>query len=119
MSRTRVIIMGAAGRGFPQLQHLLPRQRRVRSGGVYGNTDSRYSRPQVSPELAGRLYPQGIPIYDQSELVDLIKKYDVDECVLSYSDLPYEYVMHLSAEVNAAGTNSRPAGAQAHHAQEQ
>jgi len=56
-------------------------------------------------ELAGRLYPEGIPIYDQSELVDLIKLYDVDECVLSYSDVPYEYVMNLSAMVNAAGAN--------------
>ena len=37
--------------------------------------------------------------------MNLIEKYDVDECVLSYSDVPYEYVMHLSAEVNAAGAN--------------
>ena len=57
------------------------------------------------PELAGQLYPAGIPIYEQGELVDLIKKYNVDDCVFSYSDLHYVDVMNLSSVVNAAGSN--------------
>ncbi|HBG02848.1 MAG TPA: GTPase, partial [Firmicutes bacterium] len=57
------------------------------------------------PELAGQLYPEGIPIYEQKELVDLIEKQEVDDCVFSYSDLHYVDVMSLSSVVNAAGAN--------------
>src|SRR5699024_2108169 len=57
------------------------------------------------PELAGDLYPEGIPIYAEEELPHLIKDLDVDECVFSYSDLHYEKVMGISAIVNAAGAD--------------
>ena len=56
-------------------------------------------------ELAGKLYPEGIPIYDEKELTVLIKEYKVDEVVFSYSDVPYEYVMHKASEIQAAGSN--------------
>ncbi|MCD4681500.1 MAG: cyclic 2,3-diphosphoglycerate synthase, partial [Bacteroidales bacterium] len=56
-------------------------------------------------ELAGELYPDGIPIYDEKELVKLIKDFNIDDCVFSYSDLPYERVMGMSAIVNATGAN--------------
>ncbi|MDV7395723.1 hypothetical protein RZS08_30315, partial [Arthrospira platensis SPKY1] len=55
--------------------------------------------------LAGKLYPEGIPIFDEKELDALIRDLKVDECVFSYSDVSYEFVMHLSARVNAAGAN--------------
>src|SRR5699024_11771778 len=58
-------------------------------------------------ELAGELYPEGIPIYPQEELVDIIEKYDVDECVFSYSDLNYQDVMSIGAIVNSAGEIGR------------
>src|SRR5690554_21502 len=103
MSRTRVIIMGAAGRDFHNFNTYYRDNEGYEVVAFTATQIPDIHGHKYPPELAGRLYPQGIPIYDQSELVDLIKKYDVDECVLSYSDLPYEYVMHLSAEVNAAG----------------
>ena len=56
-------------------------------------------------ELAGKLYPKGIPIYGEEELPQLIKDLEVDECVFSYSDVSYRYVMSLSALVNTAGAN--------------
>ena len=56
-------------------------------------------------ELAGRLYPDGIPIYDEKELTGLIKKQKVDDVVFSYSDVPHEYVMHKASEVQATGAN--------------
>src|SRR5699024_4307937 len=56
-------------------------------------------------ELAGELYPEGIPIYAEEELPSLIQEFDVDECVFSYSDLHYEKVMEVSAIVNAAGAD--------------
>ncbi len=56
-------------------------------------------------ELAGRLYPDGIPIYDEKELTKLIKDHRIDEVVFSYSDVSHEYVMHKTSEVQAAGAN--------------
>lgn len=56
-------------------------------------------------ELAGELYPEGIPIYSQDELPELIQKLDVDECVFAYSDVSYESVMSVGAIVNSAGAN--------------
>ena len=55
--------------------------------------------------LAGKLYPNGIPIYDEKNLVDLIVKFKVDDVVFSYSDVSYNYIMHKSAIVNTAGAN--------------
>ena len=55
--------------------------------------------------LAGDLYPEGIPIYVEAELPKLIKDLKVDDCVFSYSDVPYNRVMGVSAIVNAAGAN--------------
>jgi predicted GTPase len=56
-------------------------------------------------ELAGDLYPEGIPIYAEADLPELIKKHNIDDCVFSYSDVPYNRVMGMSAIVNAAGAN--------------
>ena len=56
-------------------------------------------------ELAGRLYPEGIPIFSEENLSDLIKKYNVSDCIFSYSDVPYDRVMSVSAIVNSAGAN--------------
>ena len=53
-------------------------------------------------ELAGRLYPDGITIYDEKELTKLIKNHRIDEVVFSYSDVSHEYVMHKASEVQAA-----------------
>jgi predicted GTPase len=56
-------------------------------------------------ELAGKLYPNGIPIFDEEKLEELIKKYKVDEVVFSYSDISHEYVMHKASIVLANGAN--------------
>jgi len=56
-------------------------------------------------ELAGKLYPDGIPIYSEDKLPELIRKLEVNTCIFSYSDLPYQKVMNISAVVNAAGAN--------------
>jgi len=56
-------------------------------------------------ELAGKLYPKGIPIYSEADLTDLIKTYKVDEVHFAYSDVPHEYVMNKASQVLAAGAN--------------
>ena len=62
------------------------------------------------PELAGELYPEGIPIHDEGELINLIKSNHVDEVVFSYSDIQHEDVMHLGSMVNAAGPDFKMMG---------
>jgi len=57
------------------------------------------------PVLSGTLYPNGIPIYPEKEVTELIKKRDIDEVVFAYSDIPYSYVMKKSVMVNAAGAD--------------
>ncbi|HAI53067.1 MAG TPA: GTPase [Firmicutes bacterium] len=105
MSRKKVIIMGAAGRDFHNFNTYYRDNERYEVVAFTATQIPDIHGRKYPPELAGSLYPEGIPIYDQRELADLIAKYDVDECVLSYSDVSYEYVMHLSALVNAAGAN--------------
>ena len=62
------------------------------------------------PELAGELYPEGIPIHDEGELINLIQSNHVDEVVFSYSDIQHENVMHLGSMVNAAGADFKMMG---------
>ena len=59
----------------------------------------------ILAELAGELYPEGIPIHAEEDLVNLIKDHQVQDCVFAYSDIPYNRVMSMSAIVNAAGAN--------------
>jgi len=58
-------------------------------------------------ELSGPLYPEGIPIYPEEELPELIKKHQIDQVILAYSDLPYEYVMSKASLVLANGADFR------------
>ena len=103
--KKNVIIIGAAGRDFHNFNTY-----------YRGNEDYNvvaFTAAQIPDidgrkyptELAGELYPDGIPIYDESDLVQLIKDNNIDDCVFSYSDVPYERVMTVSAIVNTAGAN--------------
>lgn len=101
--KKRVIILGAAGRDFHNFNI---HYRDCESTEVVAFTAAQI--PNIDgrlypPSLAGKYYPKGIPIKDEDDLEKLIKEYEVDECVLSYSDLSYETVMHLGSRVMAAG----------------
>ncbi len=103
MPKRRVIIIGAAGRDFHNFN---TRYRDNEAFEVVAFTAAQI--PDIAgrkypAELAGRLYPQGIPIHLESTLPSLIRELGVDECVFSYSDVPYSHVMGVSAIVNAAG----------------
>ncbi len=56
-------------------------------------------------DLAGKLYPKGIPVFAEESLPEMIRKFKVDECIFSYSDVTYKKVMSVSAIVNSAGAN--------------
>ncbi|OQB94540.1 MAG: hypothetical protein BWX81_02471 [Spirochaetes bacterium ADurb.Bin110] len=105
MKKRKIIIIGAAGRDFHNFN---TRYREDESTEVVAFTAAQIPNidgRRYPAALAGRLYPEGIPIYSESELPDLIGQYDVDECVFSYSDVPYSHVMKMSAIVNSAGAS--------------
>lgn len=104
--KKNVIIIGAAGRDFHNFNTYFR-----------GNADYNvvaFTAAQI-PDIDGRkypkelagedLYPAGIPIHAEEDLPRLIKELKVDDCVFSYSDVPYPRVMNISAVVNAAGAN--------------
>jgi predicted GTPase len=110
MDRKRVIIMGAAGRDFHNF-NLYFRDNDAYEVVAFTATQI----PDIEgrtypPELAGNLYPAGIPIHPEEALLDLIKQHDVDEVVFAYSDVPHEYVMHKASMVLAAGADYRLMG---------
>ncbi len=103
--KKNVLIIGAAGRDFHNFNTY------YRDNELYNVVA--YTAAQIPDidgrkypaELAGKLYPDGIPIFAEEELERLIKEYNVDDCVFSYSDIYYPDVMKMSARVNAAGAN--------------
>jgi predicted GTPase len=105
MAKKNVLIIGAAGRDFHNFNTY------YRDNADYNVVAFTAAQiPDIDgrkypAELAGSLYPDGISIYVQDELVRLIKELAVEDCVFSYSDVPYQVVMNLSALVNATGAN--------------
>ncbi len=103
MDKNRVVIIGAAGRDFHNFNTMY---RNDETNEVVAFTAAQI--PDIDgrkypASLAGELYPDGIPILAESELEKIIKEHKVHECVLSYSDLPYDTVMHIGSRVMAAG----------------
>ncbi|HHY15363.1 MAG TPA: GTPase [Firmicutes bacterium] len=105
MSKQNVIIIGAAGRDFHNFNTYYRDNENYNVVAFTATQIPDIHGRKYPAELAGKLYPNGIPIYEQKELPKLIKEHDVDDCVLSFSDIHYEQAMNLSAIVNAAGAN--------------
>ena len=105
MKRKNVIIIGAAGRDFHNFNMAYRNSEQVRVAAFTAAQIPDIAGRKYPAELAGPLYPDGIPIYPQEDLPRLIKEMDIDECVFSYSDVPYSFVMGVSAVVNAAGAD--------------
>jgi len=111
MTRKKIIIMGAAGRDFHNFNTVF-RDNALYEVVAFTATQIPNIEGRKYPrELAGRLYPNGIPIYPESDLTHLIRSYNVDEVVFSYSDVPFTYVMRKASEVNAAGADFTVLGA--------
>ena len=110
MSRIRTLIMGAAGRDFHNFNTFYRDNEQYEVVAFTATQIPNIDGRKYPAELAGKLYPEGIKIYPESELPDLIKQFDVDEVVFAYSDVPYDYVMHKSALVNSLGADFRLMG---------
>jgi len=101
--KTRLIIMGAAGRDFHDFNVYWKRREDIEVV-CFTATQIPDIDGRIYPaELAGPRYPRGIPIHDETDLERLIGEHGVTKVALAYSDLPYESVMHQAARVNAAG----------------
>ncbi len=97
--------MGAAGRDFHNFNAFFRNNKEYKVV-CFTATQIPNIEGRVYPaELSGKNYPKGIPIYPESELTHLIKKYDIDVVVFSYSDISHNYVMHKASEVIAAGAD--------------
>lgn len=105
MSPRKIIIVGAAGRDFHNFNTCYRDNPAYQVVAFTAAQIPDIAGRKYPAELAGSLYPEGIPIYEQAELPRLIKDLDADECVFAYSDVPYAEVMRIGAIVNAAGAD--------------
>ena len=99
----RAAILGAAGRDFHNF-NLVYRDRPEYEVVAFTatqipNIDGR----RYPPELAGSLYPEGIPILPESALEQLVREHEIDDVVFAYSDVTHEHVMHIGSRALAAG----------------
>jgi predicted GTPase len=113
MKRTRILIMGAAGRDFHNFNVVFrddPQYEVVAfTAAQIPNIEGR----RYPPELAGELYPEGLPIYPEEDLERLIEEHEIDQVVFSYSDVSHEHVMHAAARALAHGADFRVLGPRA------
>lgn len=101
----RVIILGAAGRDFHDFNTYWRDNPAYEIVAFTATQIPDIDGRTYPPVLSGPRYPNGIPIHDESELPELIKKHDVDLCAIAYSDLPHAVVMHKASLVNACGAD--------------
>jgi predicted GTPase len=110
MQKIKVIIMGAAGRDFHNFNVYFRNNDAYEVVAFTATQIPGIAERGYPPELAGANYPNGIPIYPEEELSNLIKQHDVDQVVFAYSDVPHEYVMHKASMVLANGAGFRLIG---------
>jgi len=110
MAKINVIIMGAAGRDFHNFNTYYRDNDLYRVVAFTATQIPNIEGRLYPSELAGKLYPEGIPIHDESKLINLIRSYHAAEVVFSYSDIKHADVMHLGSMVNAAGADFKMMG---------
>jgi len=110
MSPTRILIMGAAGRDFHNYNVAFRDNPDYEVVAFTATQIPDIEGRIYPPELAGRRYPSGIPIYAENDLAALIKEKSIDQVVFAYSDVSHEYVMHKASIALAAGADFRLMG---------
>jgi len=105
VKRLKVLIMGAAGRDFHNFNTFYRDNESYEVIAFTAAQIPNISSRRYPPELSGKLYPKGIPIYPEENLVQLVKERDIDQVVFAYSDVDHEYVMHKASIAIAAGAD--------------
>ncbi len=108
--KKRVLILGAAGRDFHNFNTYFRDNEAYEVAAFTATQIPDIAGRKYPKELAGRLYPEGIPIYPEDRMTKLIKDLSIDEVVLSYSDLPHQYVMERASAIMAAGADFKLLG---------
>lgn len=109
-SRVRILIMGAAGRDFHNFNVFFRDHQGYEIVAFTATQIPNIEGRLYPPELAGPLYPHGVPIYPEETLEQLIVEEGIDQVVFAYSDVSHEYVMHKASQVLAAGADFRLLG---------
>jgi predicted GTPase len=107
MSKQRVLIMGAAGRDFHNFNMVFRDNDAYEVVAFTATQIPNIEGRRYPPELAGKLYPSGIPIYPESEMPTLVRMLGVDQVIFAYSDVNNQYVMSKAAAAVAAGADFR------------
>ncbi len=110
MTRTRVIIMGAAGRDFHNFNVYFRDNEEYEVVAFTATQIPGIEERSYPPVLAGKLYPKGIPIYPEELLPKLIREHDVEQVIFAYSDIAHIDVMHLASWVHSVGADFRMMG---------
>lgn len=110
MEKKNIIIMGAAGRDFHNFNVFFRNNAQYQVMAFTATQIPDIAGRKYPSELSGQLYPDGIPIFPEDDLPDLINKYNADEVILAYSDLPHQYVMERASIVLAAGADFKLMG---------
>jgi predicted GTPase len=110
MKKIRTIIMGAAGRDFHNFNTFYRDNPDYDVVAFTATQIPNIEGRKYPAALSGELYQEGIPIYPESQLSELIREKEIDQVVFAYSDVPHEYVMHKASLVNAAGADFRLLG---------
>ena len=105
MSRVRILIMGAAGRDFHNFNTVYRDNDKYEVACFTATQIPDIAGRRYPAQLAGRFYPNGIPIHHERELTRLIHDEKIDEVIFAYSDVSHEYVMHKASAVLAAGAS--------------
>ncbi|MDK2869433.1 MAG: hypothetical protein PWP39_668 [Pyrococcus sp.] len=103
--RRRVVILGAAGRDFHNFNVFFRNNPDYEVVAFTATQIPDIEGRLYPPELAGELYPNGIPILPEDDLEKIIKEHDVDIVVFAYSDVSHEHVMHLASRAHSAGAD--------------
>ena len=106
----RTLIMGAAGRDFHNFNVFFRENPDYEIIAFTATQIPNIEDRKYPAALSGKNYPEGIPIYPESELIPLIEEHKIEQVIFAYSDVPHEYVMHKASEVLAAGADFRLMG---------
>ena len=105
MNKRNVVIIGAAGRDFHNFNTFFRDKEEYNVVAFTAAQIPDIDGRKYPKELAGKFYPNGIPIVSENDLTKIIKEQNVQDCVFAYSDVKYQRIMHISAVVNSAGAN--------------
>src|SRR3954451_17952336 len=99
----RVLILGAAGRDFHNFNVVFRHNAEYQVVAFTATQIPDIAGRKYPPELAGHLYPNGIPIVEEKEMERIVREQDVDVCVFAYSDINHQTLMMLASRVAAVG----------------